>query len=204
MDFNDIQNAWNNEKTENVVVPNNLEKIQSASMPLDRIRKSLRMEFFIQILSLVIIGLLPVHSKFPSNLVVPYYFIFGILVAIYIYYLTQLFLFYRRLDKVALKTKDSLYETYLDIRLNMQLYKTFTFSLSPFFLIYFFGFILYEMPDFTQILNEGFANRKLGLIVLVFVLTILMIGVFTEWWVHHYYGKYAKEIRKVIDELKEE
>ncbi|MFH6966189.1 hypothetical protein [Flavobacterium sp. FlaQc-28] len=204
MDFNDIQNAWNSEKTDNVVVPNNLEKIQSASMPLDRIRKSLRMEFFIQFLSLVIIGLLPLHSKFPSNLVVPYYFIFGILVAICIYYLTQLFLFYRRLDKAALKTKDSLYETYLDIRLNMQLYKTFAFSLSPFFLIYFFGFILYEMPDFLQILNEGFTNKKLGLIMFVFVITILLIGVLTEWWVHHLYGKYAKEIRKVIDELKEE
>ncbi|MFW0736582.1 hypothetical protein [Flavobacterium sp. T12S277] len=204
MDFNDIQNAWNNEKTENVVVPNNLEKIQSASMPLDRIRKSLRMEFFIQFLSFVIIGLLPFDSKFPPNLVVPFYFIFAILLAIGIYYLSQLFLFYRRLDKVILKTKDSLYETYLDIRLNMQLYKTFTFSLSPFFLIYFFGFILYQMPDFMQVLDEGFANRKLGLLVFVFVLTILLIGVFTEWWVHHCYGKYAKEIRKVIDELKEE
>jgi len=25
-----------------------------------------------------------------------------------------------------------------------------------------------------------------------------------EWWVHFFYGKYAKEIRKVLDELKEE
>ena len=45
MDFNDIQNAWNNEKTENVVVPNNLEKIQSANTPLDKIKRNLKREF---------------------------------------------------------------------------------------------------------------------------------------------------------------
>ena len=44
MDFNDIQNAWNNEKAENVILPSNLEKIQSANTPLDKIRKNLKNE----------------------------------------------------------------------------------------------------------------------------------------------------------------
>jgi hypothetical protein len=30
------------------------------------------------------------------------------------------------------------------------------------------------------------------------------MGLALEWWVQYFYGKYAKEIRKVIDELKEE
>ena len=79
MDFNDIQNAWNNEKTDNVVVPDNLEKIQSANMPLGKIRKNLRTELFGQILALIIIGFLPLYHEFPSRFVGPYYFIYGIL-----------------------------------------------------------------------------------------------------------------------------
>ena len=54
MDFNDIQNAWNNEKTGNVVLPDNLEKIHSANTPLDKIRKNLRCEFLWQTFSIVI------------------------------------------------------------------------------------------------------------------------------------------------------
>ena len=42
MDFNDIQNAWNNDKSDNVVLPDNLEKIQTVNMPLERIRKNLQ------------------------------------------------------------------------------------------------------------------------------------------------------------------
>ena len=35
MDFNDIQSAWKNEKTENVSLPTHLDKIKSANMPLE-------------------------------------------------------------------------------------------------------------------------------------------------------------------------
>jgi hypothetical protein len=204
MDFNDIQNAWNNEKTDNVVVPDNLEKIQSANMPLDKIRRNLRKELLGQVFALILIGLLPVHSEFPERFTGPFYFIYGIIIAISIYYLAQLFLFYKRLDKVTLKTKDSLYETYYDVRLNMQLYKTFTFVLAPFFMIYLVGYIIFRIPNSIEIFNGNFPHGKLALIVAVLVVTILLIGLLTEWWVRHYYGKYAKEIKKVIDELKEE
>lgn len=204
MDFNDIQNAWNNEKTDNVVVPDNLEKIQSANMPLDKIRRNLRKELFGQILALIIIGFLPLYHEFSPKFVGPYYFIYGIVAAISIYYLSKLFLFYKRLNKVALTTKDSLYETYYDIRLNMQLYKTFTFALAPFFMIYLAGYLLFRTPGSTEILNGNFGNEKLVLKVVIFMITMLLIGFLTEWWVSFYYGKYAKEIKKVIDELKEE
>ncbi|KQO29797.1 hypothetical protein ASF10_04605 [Flavobacterium sp. Leaf82] len=203
MDFNDIQNAWNNEKTENVVVPDHLKKIQSANMPLDKIRTNLRRELLGQVFVLFLIGLLPLYNEFPSRFVGPYYFIYGIIMAISIYYLAQLFLFYKRLDKAALTTKDSLYETYYDIRLNMQLYKTFTFVLSPFMIIYLAGYLFFKNPEAIKILNGNFESSKIVANVLVLVITILLIGILTEWWVSFYYGRYAKEIKKIIDQLKE-
>ena len=48
MDFNDIQSAWNNENTKNVVVPTQLEKVQKANTPLDKIKKNLKNEFIYQ------------------------------------------------------------------------------------------------------------------------------------------------------------
>ncbi|MDQ5930523.1 MAG: hypothetical protein QG594_2311, partial [Bacteroidota bacterium] len=144
MDFNDIQNAWNNENTENVVLPNNLEKIQAVNTPLDRIRKNLKNEFIYQIGSIVFVGVIPLIYNFPSKMTTLYYLLFSLFVAVCVYYLVKFYSFYKRLNNVTLKTKDSLYETYFDIRLNMELYKTFGFALTPFLILYLAGLLYFE------------------------------------------------------------
>ncbi|MFH6997712.1 hypothetical protein ACHRVZ_07255 [Flavobacterium sp. FlaQc-57] len=204
MDFNDIQNAWNNEKTENVVLPDNLEKIQSANTPLDKIRKNLKNEFIYQIISIIFIGFLPFIYHFETKMIVPFYLLFSIFVAVCVYYLVKLYLFYRRLSAITLKTKDSLYETYFDVRLNMELYKTFGFALTPFMILFLIGFLYTKFSKDSNFQFTDFTNPQLISVFCVVTFSILFIGLALEWWVHHFYGKYAKEIRKVIDELKEE
>ncbi|MBC5835596.1 hypothetical protein G6N05_12645 [Flavobacterium sp. F372] len=204
MDFNDMQNAWNNDTNENIKLPENLEKIQSANTPLDKIRKNLRNEFFYQIISIVLIGFLPVMNDFPSTMVKPFYLLFSMFVAVSIYYLVKLYLFYKRLNNVSLNTKDSLYETYFDIRLNMELYKTFGFALTPFMVLFIVGAGYYQWSKSGEIVLSNLHNSHfIGLFVVVAIF-ILFMGLALEWWVQYFYGKYAKEIRKVIDELKED
>jgi hypothetical protein len=202
MDFNDIQSAWKNEKTENVILPTHLDKINSANMPLEKIKKNLRNEFFYQIIAVILIGLVPFIYSIPANAIGSFYLFFSIFVAVCIYYLVKLYLFYKRLNKTTLNTKDSLYETYFDIRLNMELYKTFGFALIPFVILFLFGLMNYKNPDFfTKDLNStSFLVTTFSIVTS----SILFMGVALEWWVNYFYGKYAKEIRKVLDELKEE
>jgi len=204
MDFNDIQNAWDNEKTENVVLPNNLEKIQSANTPLDKIKKNLKNELIYQILSIVFIGFLPFIYHFEAKMMTPFYLLFSIFVAVCIYYLAKLYLFYKRLNNITLKTKDSLYETYFDVRLNMELYKTFGFALTPFMVLFLIGYLYTEFAKSPDFQVNNFTNPQLIGLFTIVAFSILFMGLALEWWVHYFYGKYAKEIKKVIDELKEE
>ena len=67
MDFNDIQNAWNNEKTDNVVIPDNLEKIQLVNTPLDKIKRNLKREFKYQIVCIALLGFIPLVYDFPRK-----------------------------------------------------------------------------------------------------------------------------------------
>jgi membrane-bound ClpP family serine protease len=202
MDFNDIQSAWKNEKTENVTLPTHLDKINSANMPLEKIKKNLRKEFFYQIISIAFIGFVPLFYSIPANAIVPFYLLFSIFVAVSIYYLVKLYLFYRRLGKTALSTKDSLYETYFDIRLNMELYKTFGFALIPFLILFLLGLMYYETPNFFA---KGLNSTPFLVTTFsIVIFSILFMGLALEWWVQYFYGKYAKEMRKVIDQLKEE
>ena len=201
MDFNDIQSAWDNYNNENVVLPTNLEKIQTANTPLDKIKKNLKNELVFQSLTVLLSGFGPVMHGFPVKWITPFYFVYSMFAAVSIYYLIRLILFYKRLSKTTLNTKDSLYETYFDVRLNMELYKTFTFALTPFMVMFLLGFALYAKPD----LKIAELNNTVLITTLIIISSaILFVGLMTEWWVQHYYGKYAKEIKKVIDELKEE
>jgi len=204
MDFNDIQNAWNNEKSENVMLPKNLEKIQSANTPLDKIKQNLKKEFIYQILSIIFIAILPLVLHFPDTMTKIYYVLFSIFLAVCVYYLVKLYLFYKRLNAITLRTKDSLYETYFDIRLNMELYKTFGFALTPFLILYLIGLFYYEFSRIPGFEMHEFNNYHLAGLLSIVVFVMLFMGISLEWWVHHFYGKFAKEIKNVIDELKEE
>lgn len=204
MDFNDIQNAWNNEKTENVVLPNNLQKIQSANTPLDQIKKNLKKEFIYQIISIVLIGLVPLICPFPPKGVILFYLLFSLFTAVCIYYLVKFYLFYKRLGAITLKTKDSLYETYFDIRLHMELYKTFGFALTPFLILYLIGLFYFKLSKIAGFFADEFTHYQLIGLFSIVVFTMLFMGIALEWWVHKFYGKYAKEIKKVIEELRED
>ena len=201
MDFNDIQSAWNNENTKNVVVPTQLEKVQQANTPLDKIRKNLKNEFIYQIVSIVVVGFAPYLNGFPEQAITPFYLLFSLFVAVSAYYLIKLFIFYKRLNKTALNTKDNLYETYFDIRLNMELYKTFGFALTPFMILFLVGVLYFKLPNAATLFTDS--TNSIALFVSV-LFSMLFMGVALEWWVHFFYGKYAKEIRTVLDELKEE
>ena len=201
MDFNDIQSAWNSENTKNVVVPTQLEKVQKANTPLDKIKKNLKNELIYQIVAIVVIGLAPFLYGFPEQAITPFYLLFSLFVAVSAYYLIKLFVFYKRLNKTALNTKDNLYETYFDIRLNMELYKTFGFALTPFMILFLVGVLYFKLPNAATLFTDSTNSIVLFVSVLF---SMLFMGIASEWWVHFFYGKYAKEIRTVLDELKEE
>ena len=97
-----------------------------------------------------------------------------------------------------------MYETYFDIRLNMELYKTFGFALTPFLILYLVGFSYYAFSKIPGFFSDDFTNSQVIGLFSIVVFSLFFMGFYVEWWVRHFYGKFAKEIRKVLDELKEE
>ncbi|WPO79909.1 hypothetical protein [Flavobacterium sp. KACC 22761] len=205
MDFNDIQNAWNNEKTENVVLPNNLEKIQSVNTPLEKIRKNLKKEFIVQIVSMILIGIIPLVIELKYSFLLAYYLLYALSIVISMVFAVRLYMYYKNFANVAATTKDNLYEIYYNIRLFIETYKSATYTFFPFGLFYMFLLPLGKKSGklLNLVLNSNQEYVAVIFILIVFVFMIL-IWFMTEGHTKLFYGKYAKEIRKVIDELKEE
>lgn len=205
MDFNDIQSAWKNEKTENVALPTHLDKIKSANMPLEKIKKNLKNELIIQVLVMVLIGLIPLTIDMKYSFLLAYYLLYAVSIIISIYFTIRLYLLYKNFTNIGATTKDNLYEIYYNIRLFIETYKSFSYAFFPFGLFYMFllplGKKSGKLIKFISEANQE--NVALVLILIIFVFMILM-WLMTEGHTKLFYGKYAKEIRKVIDELKEE
>ncbi|OXA81820.1 hypothetical protein SAMN05444397_105339 [Flavobacterium aquidurense] len=205
MDFDDIQNAWKNEETKNVVLPNNLEKIQSVNMPLDKIRKNLKKDLIAQIVSVVFVGIVPLIIELKYSFFLAYYLLYALSIVILISFTIRLYVYYKNFTDVATTTKDNLYEIYYNIKLFMETYKSATYTFIPFGLFYMFLLPLGKKSGklLNRILDANQENVAL-IVVLIIVVFMTLMWLMTEGHVKLFYGKYAKEIKKVIDELKEE
>ncbi|MEN2402059.1 hypothetical protein GKZ90_0019875 [Flavobacterium sp. MC2016-06] len=205
MDFNDIQNAWNNEKTENVILPDNLEKIKSVNTPLDKIRKNLKKELIVQLVSMVIVGIIPLSIEMKYSFVLAYYLLYAVSIIILISFTIRLYMYYKNFTDVTTTTKDNLYEIYYNVRLFMETYKSASYTFIPFGLFYMFLLPLGKKSGklLNRVLDANHENVAI-IVILILVVYMILMWFMTEGHVKLFYGKYAKEIRKVIDELKEE
>lgn len=206
MNFDDLQSAWKKDSGNGGPVPESVAKIKSANLPLDKVRKNLRNEFVYQFIAIVLIGFLPQFPHFMPVFTFWFYIFYAMFVSISVYFLVKLYVFYKRINNQVLNTKDNLYEIYFDIRLSMELYKTFTYALMPFVLIFFAMFVVsMNQVEVEEMLHAGiYPKIAIYQLVIGFLVTMVTIGFVTEWWTHSFYGRYAKEIKKVLDQLKEE
>ena len=205
MDFDDIQNAWNSEKTGEIMIPNHVEKIQSAGMPLTHIKKSLKSESYLQIFFLVC-GLVPVFIKFNMNYLMLFYVVYFISVMVSGYFLIKIKDFYKIVNNKNISTKDNLYETYYEIKLFTEVYKIISIVSIPFGFIYMIIIPLGSKTEKIMKIVEGIQNPEILFIGLIIGFVMWSTGCWFLIKAHAelFYGKYSKEIRKVIDELKEE
>ena len=203
MNFDDMKSAWKSDQGKDIVLPTAIDKIKSAGMPIDKIRKLMLGEFCLQVPAVIAIFFLPSVFKLQPVYYLPYYCLYTVFVLICVYYLLKFYLFYRRLNVGAVNSKDSLYALYYDVKLNIEMYKVFNYTLSPFCLIYFFMYWSHYFSFKYENLMQGTGNNKMFLTVFIgtSVLSVVLTFIFTDFYIKRYYGKYAAQIKSVLDEL---
>jgi hypothetical protein len=202
MNFDELQSAWHSDKGNDVVVPDSVAKLRSVATPVEHIRKNMRMEFVVMLCLIICIPLLRVVYK--NQLApMPFYAMYVALIILTIFYYIKFYLFYKRLDAAALNSKDSLYEVYYDIKLNIEMYRSFNYSVIPLLLLY-QVMVIMSLPPVKA---AAFASRQAYFIVIfsiVFLFAVVVAISFVELWIKFFYGNYLTQVRKVLDELKEE
>lgn len=200
MNFDDIQKNWQSEGEKEVKIPASIDQLRKAKHPIEIVKANMKKEFYMQLIAILLIPFLVRVSKELIPMFLVAYIVFALIGA---YYLYHFYKFYKQMHNYSIETKDGLLELYYQLRLNMERYKSFGFLLLPFIYI-FIALIFYQTPKFA---NEGYSmllNKHQYLLIFIVISVSLFYIAMIAAWVKKFYGRYAMEIKEVLEELKEE
>lgn len=201
MNFDQLKEQWNNEDS-NVHIPDNIEQLRESKHPIEKIKKSMKKEFPMQVVAIILIGFFPLQLGFPASQYLIYYISYAMMVVISSYYLFGFYKFYKQTELYTGNTKNSLWKIYHELRLNMERYQSFGFLLLPHFLItiglFIYNILVKKGKDLSEITNENQAS----LIIAVLIGT-LSIVVSIVLWTKYIYGRHAKQLESILNEMDE-
>ena len=204
MNFDNIKEAWDNESANDFKVPNKIEQLKTAQQPVEKIKKNMKHELYAQFFGIVLIGFFPQIFDIVHEFYVLYYALYALMIIVSAYYFMKFYFFFKEINHSTLSSKENLYELYYEIRLKIEMYKSFAYLLAPFSIL--LSAILIFGLDKKGFLNKlaTITNTDLVIFFIFFSAIIIIVVIITNWWVNYYYGKYARQIKNVLDELKEE
>ncbi|RXM38776.1 hypothetical protein BOQ62_15495 [Chryseobacterium sp. CH21] len=201
MNFDQLKEQWNKEDSD-VHIPDTIQQLKESKHPIEKIQKNMKKEFPMQIVAIILIAFFPLQFKFPSSQYIIYYVSYTMMVVISSYYLLGFYKFYKQTELYTGNTKNSLWKIYHELRLNMERYQSFGFLLLPHFLVT-IGLVIYNtMQEHGKSLTELTSSHQQGLIIAVLIGTL---GIITSivLWTKYIYGRSAKQLEKILNEMEE-
>ncbi|REC75150.1 hypothetical protein DRF60_15975 [Chryseobacterium elymi] len=202
MNFDQLKEQWNNEDGENVNIPNTIEQLKKSKHPIEKIQKSMKAEFPMQIIAVILIAFFPQQLHFPESQYIIYYTSYAMLVVISSYYLFGFYKFYKQTELYTGNTKNSLWKIYHELKLNMERYQSFGFLLLPHFMIT-LGLEFYNIFQKKGMSLDSFADSYQQAFILIVLLGTLAIVISIVLWTKYFYGRHAKRLENILNETDE-
>ncbi|MFP3592294.1 hypothetical protein [Chryseobacterium sp. SIMBA_038] len=202
MNFDKLKEQWNNEDANSVNIPNNIEQLKKSKHPIEKIQKSMKMEFPFQIIAIILLGFFPQQLDFPASQHVIYYTSYAMLVVISSYYFFGFYKFYKQTELYTGNTQNSLWKIYHELKLNMERYQSFGFLLLPHFMIT-LGLVLYNMLEKKGASLENMSSHYQQVLILSVLIGTIAIVASIVLWTKYFYGKSAKQLENILNEIDE-
>ncbi|MCY0976554.1 hypothetical protein PGH12_05250 [Chryseobacterium wangxinyae] len=198
MNIDELKNAWNDDVSDDTPEIS-IEQNNKINLPLEKIRKNMRMEFW-STFGILIFGFALVWIAVPEA---PFKFKFYLTVLLFSmmivvsFFFSKFFKLYKDISSPEMKTFDSLRDLMYQFDLNKQYYLSFLLSFVPFLvceLIIVVEFLPHRKPlsDF-QVATTIISMLAAGLFGL------FLLG---KYWYKIFYGKYVQQIESLLTEIK--
>jgi len=158
----------------------------------------MKREFFYQLLALLFMTFLPYLLKLSADMTMLYFVFFFITCGFTGHYFVKFYRFYKNAYDMSVDSRKNILWFYYEMKLNVELYKALTYIIVFIWVAFLSVFTLIEK---AWIIDKFFNKLSSVYLLANCFITVLIIGVITELWAWHYYGKYLKRIKKIVDEL---
>ncbi|WP_267402593.1 MULTISPECIES: hypothetical protein [unclassified Chryseobacterium] len=197
MNIDELKNAWNEDDSLEETPEISIEQKNKINLPLEKIRKNMRMEFWstvgIFVFAFGLIAFSPGPFKFKFYITI----LVASMVFVTFFFYSQFFKLYKNMSDTMMNTSESLRNLLHQFDLNKQYYLSFYLSFVP-FLVCEIIIVLEFIPRPLPLSDIKIASILIGTMVVVMPL-LFLVG---KYWFKAFYGKYIKQIENLLLELK--
>lgn len=197
MNINDLKSAWNDDFSDETPEIS-IEHKNKVNLPLEKIRKNMRMEFWSTVV-ILLFGFAVVWIPIPEA---PFKFKFYItvlllsMVIVISFFFSKFFKLYKDISSPVLQTYDNLKDLMYQFELNKQYYLSFILSFVP-FLVCELIIVIEFIPHRTPLSEIKIATTILSMLA-VGLFGLFLLG---KYWYRIFYGKYVQQIGNLLNEL---
>ncbi|MCT3810684.1 hypothetical protein CMU40_16410 [Elizabethkingia anophelis] len=206
MNFDKLQEQWKSEPQNIPEIPKELDKIKEAHNPIDKVRSNMKKELIVQSVLIIAVAFFPFLNigKWDSQLITMFVIFYVLMVGFMLYYGLKFYRFYKESYNLAYDSRKNLMWFSYELRLFIELYRALTFIMM--FLGMAFGLYWgthHKEPSEHIHLDQGNYLKLLGIVLLVMVALLGFIVAFAEVFIRIAYGRYLKQINKILAQLDE-
>lgn len=207
MNFDKLQEQWNQENNE-VSLPLNLDKIKEAHNPIDKVRRNMKFDLISQAILTVLIGFVPYAKRnewdFQSISIFALFYV--LMVGFMLYYTLKFYRFYKQSYNLSYDSRKNLMWFAYELRLFIELYRALTFIMMflGMALGLYFGMHFNTTGQDIFHLKDADFLKLFGVLFFMVAFLLGLVVLFMEFVINHYYGKYYKKIKNILNQLDEE
>jgi len=197
MNIDDLKNAWNDDVSDETPEIS-IEHKNKINLPLEKIRKNMRMEFWSTV-GILIFGFALVWISVPEAPFKFKFYLTVLLVSMLIvvsFFFSKFFKLYNDIGNPMMKTYDSLKDLMYQFDLNKQYYLSFMLSFVP-FLVCELIIVIEFLPHRKPLSDLQVATT------IISMLAAGLSGLFllAKYWYRIFYGKYVQQIGNLLNEF---
>ena len=212
MNFDELKKQWDNQSAADVVIDPNLEKLDSANNILEDLRKKIKNELILVVISVIFLFIIPIIPFYKINGITTifYYFLMFYLLLSSVVNYVRFYHFYKMSKAYELNSsKDMLMKVYYELKYALDTYLVTTIVATPsgiglYFILFTFG---NTEKYFNQLVNvsETLQTNPIFFVYIALLVlgTFIIIGVILYYMYVKYYGSRLKHIKEILDSLEE-
>jgi hypothetical protein len=188
MNFDNLKDAWADDRTDDISLPVKKAALSETRSVVSKLRRNIKREIIIQLIGFAFLILFVLPSpKNTLSMAIVIIALFLLLIQI-MWISFRFYFFYKAIGRYDLSLRKSIYKITYELELNIEIYKTFNYIVTP----------------LAALIIIGSLTTSLFVILFVVGMAHIISLFLFKFYVQILYGRQLVELKKIMEDLQSE